>query len=50
MKAGDKFTDKNVRSIRPGMGLAPKYLAKILGRAASIDLEKGTPLDWDMTC
>lgn len=50
MKAGDEFTDKNVRSIRPGMGLAPKYLAKILGRAASIDLEKGTPLDWDMTC
>ena len=47
MKAGDEFTDKNVRIIRPGMGLAPKYLAKILGRAASIDLEKGMPIKWE---
>ena len=47
MKAGDEFTDNNVRIIRPGMGLAPKYLAKILGRSASIDLEKGMPIKWE---
>lgn len=42
------LTEKNIRSIRPGYGLAPKYLSQILGKHASRDLEKGTPLDWDM--
>jgi N-acetylneuraminate synthase len=47
IKAGEKFTDSNVRSIRPGMGLAPKYLTKILGRSASADLEKGMTIKWE---
>lgn len=34
MKAGEIFTEENVRSIRPGYGLAPKYLKDILGKRA----------------
>lgn len=47
-KMGEVFTENNIRSIRPGYGLAPKYLSQILGKHAKRDLEKGTPLDWDM--
>ncbi len=48
IKQGEKFTEYNIRSIRPGYGLTPKFLSQILGKKASRDLEKGTPLDWDM--
>jgi len=41
MKAGDVITEKNVRSIRPGFGLHPKYLKDILGNKVNRDLEKG---------
>lgn len=44
IKAGEVVTEKNVRSIRPGYGLHPKYLKKLLGKVAKKDLEKGTPL------
>jgi len=46
-KAGAVFTDANVRSIRPGFGLAPKYIKDILGRKAKKDVKRGTPLSWD---
>jgi len=46
MKAGEVFSDENVRSIRPGHGLPPKLLKEVLGRRASRDLKRGTPLDW----
>ncbi|MFH2066169.1 MAG: pseudaminic acid synthase [Pseudomonadota bacterium] len=46
MKAGEEFTEKTVRSIRPGYGLHPRYLDTILGRRSSCTIEKGTPLDW----
>ena len=45
--AGESFTSRNVRSIRPGYGLPPKQLGQILGRTAARDLERGTPLSWD---
>lgn len=45
---GDRFTADNVRAIRPGFGLPPKYLELILGKTASRDLAKGTPLSWDI--
>jgi len=45
-KAGDIFTEKNVRSIRPGNGLAPKHLHEVLGRRAARDIARGTPLTW----
>lgn len=44
IKAGEKFTEKNVRSIRPGFGLHPKFMPMVLGRRANRDLERGTPL------
>lgn len=41
MKAGDIITEKNVRSVRPGYGLHPKYLKEILGKKVNRELEKG---------
>ena len=48
IKKGEKFTPANIRSIRPGHGLEPKYYNKILGKTAKVDIEKGTPLDWNL--
>jgi len=48
IKAGERFTDQNVRSIRPGNGLAPKYFNEVIERTAKCDLNKGTPLGWDL--
>lgn len=48
IKNGERFTERNLRSIRPGYGLHPRHLDEILGRAASRDLRRGTPLDWSM--
>ncbi len=42
MKAGDVITEKNVRSVRPGHGLHPKYYKQILGKTVNCDLEMGT--------
>jgi pseudaminic acid synthase len=41
VKKGELFTEENVRSIRPGFGLHPKYLPEILGKEASVDVEMG---------
>ncbi len=48
MKEGEEFTDENIRSIRPGAGLPPKYLQDVMGRKASRDVKRGTPLNWDL--
>jgi N-acetylneuraminate synthase len=48
VKEGEVFTPDNVRSIRPGHGLPPKYLKEVLGLRASRDIERGTPLSWDL--
>lgn len=48
IKKGAKFTSNNIRSIRPGYGLSPKYLEGILGRKVAKNIKKGTPLDWSM--
>ena len=48
VKKGEVFTEENVRSIRPGYGLHPKYLKEILGRRARKDIERGTPLSWEL--
>ena len=45
--AGEELTRENVRSIRPGYGLAPKHLPDVLGRHATRDLKRGDPLDWN---
>ena len=46
IKAGEQLNEKNVRSIRPGFGLEPKYYHEVLGKIANQDLERGTPLKW----
>jgi N-acetylneuraminate synthase len=48
VKAGEPFTEANVRSIRPGYGLAPKHLDYVLTKRAAVDLGRGTPLRWDV--
>ena len=48
MRARERFSMDNVRSIRPGFGLAPKYLDEILQLRAKKSIERGTPLSWDM--
>jgi pseudaminic acid synthase len=48
IEAGEVFTPHNVRSIRPGYGLPPKYLPTVLGRAATRAIERGRALDWSM--
>jgi pseudaminic acid synthase len=45
---GDILTGDNVRSIRPGMGLPPKHLAEVIGRRAKRDIQRGTPLGWEL--
>ena len=47
MKAGDIFTEKNLRSIRPGNGLHTKYYEQLLGRTARCDIQKGSPMRWE---
>jgi pseudaminic acid synthase len=48
MKSGNVFTEQNVRSIRPGHGLHTRYLTQVLGRLASRDIPRGTPLAWEL--
>ncbi len=48
VEAGEMFTAENVRSIRPGHGLHPRHLGEVIGRRASRDIERGTPLAWDL--
>ena len=46
IKAGAVLTRANVRAIRPGLGLPPKYLEVVLGRTAKEDVKRGTALIW----
>lgn len=48
LTAGTVLTTANVRSIRPGNGLAPKYLPLVLGRTLKQDAAKGTPMSWEL--
>jgi N-acetylneuraminate synthase len=48
IREGAAFTAKNVRSIRPGIGLHPRHLPEVIGRTAARDIARGTPLAWDM--
>lgn len=47
IQEGEVFSEANVRSIRPGLGMHPKYLKTVLGRSAKYKLKKGTPLTFD---
>lgn len=48
MKAGEKFTMENLRSVRPGCGLHTKYYEEILGKKVAKDVKMGTPLKWSL--
>ena len=48
VQAGDRVTEENVRAIRPGLGMEPKYLSSILGKKFQKEAAKGTKLSWDL--
>lgn len=48
IEAGDKFTEENIRRIRPGYGLPPKYYNEVIGKKAKYSLKRGTALSWDI--
>ena len=48
IKAGEMFSSQNLRAIRPGSGLPPKYLPMLLGKRLAKDVKKGTPMSWDL--
>jgi len=48
MKVGEAFTQENLRSIRPGFGLPPKYYGNVLGKRVNRDVPRGTPVTWDL--
>jgi len=48
IKAGEVFSEENVRSIRPSNGLKPLYFQSIIGKKAACDIAKGTPLSFSM--
>lgn len=48
IKAGEVFTNENMRSIRPGYGLHPRHLNEVLGLKASCDIRRGTAMKWSM--
>jgi pseudaminic acid synthase len=48
IQAGETFTLENIRSIRPGYGLAPKYLNHFLGKKTQRDIKRGTPVTWQL--
>jgi pseudaminic acid synthase len=48
MHSGDLFTGENLRCIRPGYGLHPRNICEVLGKRASMDIKKGTPLEKQM--
>jgi pseudaminic acid synthase len=48
VKKGEHLSEKNLRCIRPGLGLPPKYYDMLLGKTVNCDLKKGTPMSWDL--
>lgn len=48
MRRGDVFTPQNVRIVRPGLGLPPKFFELVMGKHVSRDCPPGTPLTWDV--
>lgn len=48
MSAGQVFTEQNLRAIRPGRGLQPKFYEQVLGKRAKVSIKRGTPLQWEL--
>ena len=47
IKKGEEVSHDNIKSVRPGYGLAPKHLDEVIGKKVKIDIEKNTPVNWD---
>jgi len=47
IKEGEILNEENIRVIRPSAGMEPKFYEEVLGKKASFDMVKGTPLSWD---
>ena len=48
LKAGEILDATSVRAIRPGLGLAPKFIDMVMGKAVKRDVKRGTPVSWDL--
>jgi N-acetylneuraminate synthase len=48
LNPGDALTQENMRAIRPGSGLSPKYFDTLLGKKVNRAVKKGTPVSWDL--
>ena len=48
LAAGDALTESNLRNIRPGLGLPPKYLGTLIGKRVGRAVRRGTPMSWDL--
>lgn len=48
IKKGELLTEENIRCIRPGYGIAPRYLPIVYGKTAKNDIKRGTPLEFDL--
>jgi len=48
MMAGELLTEKNLRAIRPGLGLPPKFFEQMIGKKVKVDVKKGTALNWNL--
>ncbi len=48
VKKGEVFNSANVRSIRPAHGLHTRYLREVIGKRATQDIQRGTPLSWQL--
>ena len=46
--AGERLSPCNVRIIRPGLGLPPKYFEQVIGKRAKQTIKRGTPISWDL--
>jgi len=48
MRAGEVFTPRNLRVVRPGQGLHPRFYEQLLGKRIARDASKGTPVSWEI--
>lgn len=48
IREGETFNERNVRAIRPGLGLPPKYMDLVVGKKAKRNIAKGTPISWEL--
>lgn len=48
IQEGQVFSSQNLRAIRPGLGLPPKFIELFIGKKSSVPIKRGTPLSWDM--